>query len=152
MTEWGTCHKDRLCATVLVWESWCVSNIPCPISFTKILNFEEAWFPDPIRCCKNLELSIYSVYIPTLFISLSHPAFVSHIYHYIIIVHHFFNELRFIGGARETSSVITENWMYVLAQVKISSQNGCRVNGLKLFAGKEHVYIEYLQSCWYGSF
>lgn len=118
MTEWGTCHKDRLCATVPAWESWCVSNIPCLISFTKILNFGEAWFLDPIRCCKNLRLSIYSVYIPTLFISLSHPAFVSHIYHSVIIVQHFFHDLRFIGGARETSSVISENWMYVLAQLK----------------------------------
>lgn len=156
MTEWGTCHKDRLCATVLAWESWCVSNIPCLIGFTKILNFGEAWFPDPIRCCKNLRFSIYSVYIPTLFIFLSHPAFVSHLYHSVIIVQHFFHELRFIGGARETSSVITENWMYVLAQLKISSQNGCRessreINGIKLFVEKEHVYIDCWQSCWHSS-
>lgn len=145
MPEWETCHKDWLCATVLVWESWCVSNIPCLISFTKILNFGEAWFPDPIRCCKNLGLSIYSVYIPTQFISFSHPAFLSHIYHSVIIVQQFLRELRFIGGARETSSVITKNWTYVLAQLNISSQNVCRenskeINGMKLFVEKEHIY------------
>lgn len=111
MTEWRCCHKDWLCATVLVWDSWCAFKVPCLISFTHILYFGEARVPDPIRWCKNLGLTICSVYIATLFVSISHPSFIPHIFYYVIIIQHFFHELRFNHGARETSSAITEKWI-----------------------------------------